>query len=300
MTPNNTDTLITDLENTRSSDTNAYPNIKSVITLFFVSIAFMFLVAIPVGVISIGIPKSGPNASLLRSLLNSIAYVASLFVIINYAVKRSKKQRNSAFNINFNKIQGWLIPVIIIGTLALIIPLSDVSDWIPMPESTRKFFEEVFTRDIFSIVTATIAAPIMEEILCRGIVLKGLLKNYAPLKAILISALFFSLIHLNPWQSIPAFFGGLYIGWVYYKTQSVIPGMIIHFTINATGTLILFLPGKQKDFPHNLGMSYHLTALQLSILVFSVICMVIRKKAIAIPKRLFNDNTPAQTIQPNL
>src|ERR1700743_3373969 len=140
MTPNNTDTLIADSENIGSRGTNTYPDIKSIVTLFFVSIAFMFLVAIPVGIISIGIPKSGPKASLLRSLLNSIAYVASLLVIINYAVKRSKKQHDSAFNINLNKIQIWLIPVIIIGALALIIPLSDVSDWIPMPESTRKFF----------------------------------------------------------------------------------------------------------------------------------------------------------------
>lgn len=123
-----------------------------------------------------------------------------------------------------------------------------------------------------------IAAPIIEEILCRGIILKGLLKNYQPSKAILISAVFFGAIHLNPWQAIPAFFGGLFLGWAYYKTQSVIPGMIIHATINGTAALILFLPHNQQNLLALWGLPYYLVALLTSILVFSSICIFIQKK----------------------
>jgi membrane protease YdiL (CAAX protease family) len=171
------------------------------------------------------------------------------------------------------------VPVVIISTLALVIGLQRVSDLIPMPKAVEKFFENLFTKNIFSIISLTIAAPILEEILCRGIVLKGLLKNYPPHKAILISAIFFGAIHMNPWQALPAFFGGLFIGWVFYKTQSIIPGMIIHATINTSFVLVLFfLPRNQQDFLSLLGTPHYIILCLLSAVIFSAGCLIIYKK----------------------
>jgi membrane protease YdiL (CAAX protease family) len=190
--------------------------------------------------------------------------------------------------LSINKIQRWLIPVIIVGTLALIIPLSESSAWIPMPNWVQKLFEKSFTTNIFSVINMVIAAPILEEVLGRGIILKGLLKNYSPIKAIIVSAIFFSLIHLNPWQSIPAFLNGVFLGWVYYKTRSVIPGMIIHATVNTTATAFLFLlPNNNQDLLNLWGTSVYLIACLASILVFTVICILINKKALIIPEALF-------------
>jgi membrane protease YdiL (CAAX protease family) len=281
MSQNDTDTLITDLENTKISSINAYPNIKSIVTLFFISILFMIAVALPAGIISIGIPN---NAQIIKSLLNLVMYVSSLSLIIRYAVKRSRKQHIGAFKINFNPIQGWLVPAIVIGGFALIIPLSQISDLVPMPGSVRKFFEQAFKKDAFSIATLIIAAPILEEILCRGIVLKGLLLNYSARKAIIISAIFFAAIHLNPWQALPAFFGGLFMGWLYYKTQSVIPGIIAHATINTTATLFMFAPAKQQDLLVLLGEPYYILAVIVSVMIFAATCLVIQKKVLIISK----------------
>jgi membrane protease YdiL (CAAX protease family) len=186
-------------------------------------------------------------------------------------------QQVATFSINFNKIQVWLVPVVIISTLALFVGLEGISKLIPMPPSVQKFFERAFRKDVFSIINIIIAAPVLEEILWRGIVLKGLLKNYSPLKAILISAIFFSLMHLNPWQAFPAFFGGLFLGWVFFKTQSVISGMIIHATINTTGAVFLFLPKHQQGFLNLLGMPYYVVLCVCSALVFVFGCTVIHR-----------------------
>jgi len=276
MNPNDTDTLLTDLENGPTKRADAYPNIKSVVILFFVSILVMIVTGIVAGIISIGIHNS---AQIFKSLLNFVAYIISILLVINYAAKRT-----SGFNINFNKIQGWLVPIIIIGALGLIIPLSQIANWLPMPESVKKFFEHAFKKDVFSIAMLVIAAPLLEEILCRGIILKGLLKNYTPGKAIIISAIFFAAIHLNPWQAIPAFFGGLFMGWLYYKTQSVIPGMIVHATINTTGALLMFVPAKQQDLLTLLGTPYYILAVMVSVIIFVAVCLIIQKKTIIIPK----------------
>jgi membrane protease YdiL (CAAX protease family) len=79
-----------------------------------------------------------------------------------------------------------------------------------------------------------IAAPILEELIFRGIMLDGLLKIYSPVKAIVISSLFFGLIHLNPWQFVGGALVGGFMGWVYYHTRSVLATILIHASFNLT------------------------------------------------------------------
>lgn len=225
-----------------------------------------------------GVDAQRANSKLLRSALNLLTYLIIFSLTIRYAVRKSKEQNPVPFNISFNKIQGWLIPVLIITTLALVVGLERISEIIPIPKVMQKIFETAFTKDIFSVITTVIVGPILEEILCRGIILKGLLKNYGPYKAILISATFFSVMHLNPWQALPAFFGGLFLGWVFYKTQSVIPGIIIHATINSTAMVFLFLPQKQQDLSGLVGIPYFLLYF-FAIAVFTVGCLIINKKS---------------------
>jgi membrane protease YdiL (CAAX protease family) len=278
------DIQVIDLNGVEASQTINYPDLKSTVILFFVFILNMFIITIPAIIIIIGLNTLFLNSPLLKSLLNLLMYIATLLITIRYVIRKSKEQQGYFQRISFNKIQGWMVPMLIIGTLALIIPLEWVSDLIPMPKSVQKFFETTFTKDIFSIITMVIAAPIMEEILCRGIILRGLLKNYPPYKAILISAIFFGAIHLNPWQAIPASLGGLFLGWVYYKTQSVIPGIIIHATINITAALFLFLPNHQQDLSGLFGMPYYLVACVVSIIVFTTTCIIIHKEVLIIQK----------------
>ncbi|MBP5637279.1 MAG: CPBP family intramembrane metalloprotease, partial [Bacteroidales bacterium] len=53
-----------------------------------------------------------------------------------------------------------------------------------------------------------------------------------PVWAIVVSALFFALIHLNPWQALNAFIIGVVMGVVYYRTGSLLLTMLIHFVNN--------------------------------------------------------------------
>ena len=89
-----------------------------------------------------------------------------------------------------------------------------------------------------SFLVVAIFAPIFEEWLCRGMVLRGLLTKMKPAWAIVISALFFAVIHMNPWQALNAFLIGLMMGYVYYKTGSLILTMVIHFVNNGTAVIL--------------------------------------------------------------
>ena len=89
-----------------------------------------------------------------------------------------------------------------------------------------------------SFLVVAIFAPIFEEWLCRGMVLRGLLTKMKPGWAIVVSALFFAVIHANPWQALNAFLIGLMMGYVYYKTGSLILTMVIHFVNNGTSVIL--------------------------------------------------------------
>ena len=89
-----------------------------------------------------------------------------------------------------------------------------------------------------SFLVVAIFAPIFEEWMCRGMVLRGLLTKMKPVWAIVISALFFAVIHANPWQALNAFLLGLVMGYVYYKTGSLILTMLIHFVNNGSAVIL--------------------------------------------------------------
>lgn len=95
----------------------------------------------------------------------------------------------------------------------------------------------IFHRDIFSFVLGTLVfAPVLEEILFRGIVLGGMLKQGEnPRRAILISALVFGLIHGN----LPQFLGGaiigMILGYAYYKTHNLVICIAMHIVNNSLG-----------------------------------------------------------------
>lgn len=83
------------------------------------------------------------------------------------------------------------------------------------------------------IICLTILGPILEELLFRGAITKVLLKKYSPAVAILISGIIFGIFHMNPAQVVSAMLIGFFLAWIYYKTHSLIPCILIHIMNNS-------------------------------------------------------------------
>lgn len=91
-----------------------------------------------------------------------------------------------------------------------------------------------FFSGIAGALNACIFGPTIEEICFRGIVLGGLLKTRCrPWLAILISTLLFALLHGLGANFVTAILFGILVGWLYWRTGSIIPGIIIHITNNS-------------------------------------------------------------------
>jgi len=127
-----------------------------------------------------------------------------------------------------------------LGTLAIAAFTEPVTALLPeMPDYLKEAMESILDGPVWiSFLCVSIFAPFFEEWLCRGTILRGLLCKMKPVYAIMLSALFFAIIHLNPWQGIAAFTLGCFFGWVYYKTGSLKLTMLMH-CVNNTFSLVL-------------------------------------------------------------
>ena len=91
-------------------------------------------------------------------------------------------------------------------------------------------------------ISVSLFAPLFEEWLCRGLILRSLLQKTKPTLAIALSAAFFAIIHGNIWQGLPAFGMGLLFGYVYYKTGSLKLTMLMHFANNTMALVLSKIP----------------------------------------------------------
>jgi membrane protease YdiL (CAAX protease family) len=86
-----------------------------------------------------------------------------------------------------------------------------------------------------------LVAPVTEEPLFRGLMLGGFLRRYASGVAITLSALLFAAAHLNPWQLPGIFAVGVALGWLYARTQNLLPCLLGHAFFNAVPVALIYL-----------------------------------------------------------
>lgn len=179
---------------------------------------------------------------------NLLSYPIMFIPPMLYASVKSSRlsMDNDGFKLDNNHFAplGAVLCVLLAmaGTLALGFWADCISALLPdMPKVLEEAFKNLTGGNfLINFITVSIFAPLCEEWLCRGMVLRGLLlkARMKPFWAILISALFFALIHFNPWQAIPAFLMGCLFGYVYYRTGSLKLTMLMHFTNNTFALII--------------------------------------------------------------
>ena len=93
-----------------------------------------------------------------------------------------------------------------------------------------------------TLISVGILVPITEEIAFRGILVGGMLRmRLKPWVAIVVSALIFALAHGTYTQFVGTTVFGIICGWLYWRTRSLLPGVLIHITNNCTASFMVML-----------------------------------------------------------
>lgn len=205
------------------------------------------------------------GAALGSLIVSAMMFVSAEFVmmygtVISYPVMfippllyaSAQSRRNEYFETghaldsnNFGSLGGVKMAVIVsVATMATAF-MADTLNLLlpPTPEWFDTTMEQLMKGPVWiTLLSVSVFAPLFEEWLCRGLVLRGLLQKMSPAAAISISALFFAVLHMNPWQALPAFILGLVFGYVYYRTGSLKLTMLMHCVNNTMAVVFSKIP----------------------------------------------------------
>ena len=223
--------------------------------------------------------STGGNA-ILAALVSAFSSVITLIIFLK--TKWTPLTRGYLLS----KPWGTLLWVALFS-LGTIIPLSFLYEQlgIEMDENTQQIFTSLM-KEPWGYVAVGILAPLAEEVVFRGAILRTLLgimskKNHWV--AIMISAAIFGVVHANLAQFINALLMGLLLGWMYYRTKSLVPGILLHWVNNTMAYVLTnIMPqsdGKLIDLFHGDEKTvYYAVGFSLCIMIPSFIQMIIRLK----------------------
>ena len=196
------------------------------------------------------------DIKVLHTVLSSILY--SIITLVTFLVAKWCPVSSDYIASKPYGVLGWVFLL----AFAIILPSLWVQELLP-DQWTKNVLSEQFDKLLRSpggYIAIGLAAPLVEEVVFRGAILRALLEwmknsfgeftNKKAWIAIVISAVFFSAIHFNPAQIPHAFLGGLLLGWMFYRTGSIIPGILYHWINNSTAFLFVWMFPNVKSDAH--------------------------------------------------
>jgi membrane protease YdiL (CAAX protease family) len=191
-----------------------------------------------------------PMAEFLRENIDStVLYVllaAYYAPFLAYMVIELKRRPNLLSDLGFKHFPVWTtigyilaypfvyLATVLIGVVVVIL-IARAFGFELTPDDLAPSKEKAFSWMLFA--AAVFIAPIVEEIVFRGILLQAFARKYGWMKGSIFSSGIFSLLH-GPIAPFIMIFS-LYISRMYYKTGSILPGMILHAVNNAAVSLLI-------------------------------------------------------------
>ena len=245
---------------------------KLVVYYFLYQFVFTALIALPstwIQIMNNGGDVSNFTPGETTYTTTGIAMILSGIAMICHLIHFKYVKFNlKSFSEVSGKTIGLSIPLIVAGMLFINL----CSEFLGLPDLMQDTFLGM-SRNVFGIISITIMAPLVEELLFRGAIQGYMLrKGMKPLNAILIASAIFGIVHMNPIQIPFAFAIGLIFGWLYYRTGSVVPGIVGHFINNSIACIQMATLTEEEFNTKTIewlgeGPTYALFALSLAVMI---------------------------------
>ena len=144
-----------------------------------------------------------------------------------------------SFSLKKLPLIGFYFILLTISSVGVII----VMEWFGISSSSSKTdsLESSFSawKFIVGFVSATIISPFYEELFYRGFIYSWLRNRWNVGISLLSSSTIFTIVHIHHYNTLPVvFLSGLVFGWMFEKSNSIVPSMIIHALFNGTALLV--------------------------------------------------------------
>lgn len=216
------------------------------IVLFFIMFLLIQMVVMAGGVKLYDMIKGAGSTNLLTNgnlmvgltLLNSVV-VGAVFMALRW----------SPFSRSYMQKRPWAVLIwtalLALGSIPLADALSSLTN-VKMPAEELQLLTTLVTHP-WGWIAVGVLVPIAEEMVFRGAILRTLLNlcgHRWRWGAIVLSALLFGLAHGNMAQLLNATLLGCLLGWLYYRSGSIAPGIVFHMVNNSVAVLLVrLMPG---------------------------------------------------------
>ncbi len=150
--------------------------------------------------------------------------------------------------------------------------VSLINEFYPIPDMMEEIFDGL-SHNILGVLSIAVLAPILEEVLFRGAIQGYLMRTYSnPYIGMVVASLVFGIFHINPVQVIYASLLGFILGWIYYRTGSLLPVIIGHVLNNSIACIsMLFF----DDVEDELFVDENIAISVASVCLFGLLSMVL-------------------------
>lgn len=148
-------------------------------------------------------------------------------------------------------------------------------------ERLQRFLMFLAGADSFSefltvVFVVAVIPALCEEMFFRGYIQKNYMYSLSPAGGILLTGLVFGLFHMSPANLLPLTVMGWFIGFLYYKTQSLVVPIVVHFCNNFLSLVILQLQQENPDvsgesFIMDETIGWVILFVTLSLLLFTLV-----------------------------
>ena len=187
----------------------------------------VFVLSVLVGSLVAGVLMASKGVTTLTPDITFIFYLIQMMPTIAFVVwRRHRAGLDVGIHLGIGRIHFPMIlwgVVVLLASGVVIEPLLEL-----FPSAPYEAVQQTIGLGGWAIMSTVVAAPILEEVLFRGVIFESCRERLGTGGAVLLSALLFGLIHGIPVQIVNAFVVGLILGYIYLRTRSLMSVIVLH------------------------------------------------------------------------
>lgn len=189
------------------------------------------------------------NAIVILLIQQVITSIAIVWIYRIQSLKSPAEHRNYRLS-DLGIKNGILIAAstyFIMNTLALGVVISGLNKLFPGYSEMMEYLAG--SPVLLQLIATVIMAPVLEEVLCRGILYKRMREISGFWLSAAVSSVVWAVMHLNMIQGITAFLLGIFLAYLYEKFKMLRLTILCHAFYNLIPTIFAYLIPKDSPGP---------------------------------------------------
>jgi hypothetical protein len=193
-----------------------------------------------------GIPKDLEVPALILALVAQNLGIIGTLALIARTKGRGSLRADFGLSVRSRDLL-WIVAGLGLSLVAgwMLLPITELADLSGSSQEVVRQFESANGIEVpLFALGVVLLAPLAEELLFRGALLRGLVRRTTPARAVFVSALVFALVHVagdpDTYYYVPAFLLlGLVSGWRAMKTGNLSQSVMLHVGFNLLASILI-------------------------------------------------------------